>query len=110
MNDTSKPRYSNGLDTPAWSTARSERGQRIRTFRSRWCAQAITGGLVDRECSFHCIVNCENCNIRSPKFRFLVYFFLSSFYPLLEEKVGIVLLSGSEDGLESELSRRFEVP
>jgi len=32
------------------------------------------------------------------------------FYPLFEEKVGIVLLSGSEFGLESELSRRFEVP
>jgi len=32
------------------------------------------------------------------------------FYPLFEEKVGIVLLSGSEVGLESELSRRFEVP
>ena len=30
------------------------------------------------------------------------------FYPLFEEKVGIVLLSGSEVGLESELS--FEVP
>ena len=32
------------------------------------------------------------------------------FYPLLEEKVSIVLLPGSEVGLESELSRRFEVP
>ena len=32
------------------------------------------------------------------------------FYPLFEEKVGIVLLSGSEVGIESELSRRFEVP
>ena len=32
------------------------------------------------------------------------------FYPLSEEKVGIVLLSGSEVGLENELSRRFEVP
>ena len=32
------------------------------------------------------------------------------FYPLFEEKVGIVLLSGSEVGLESKLSRRFEVP
>ena len=32
------------------------------------------------------------------------------FYSLFEEKVCIVLLSGSEVGLESELSRRFEVP
>jgi len=32
------------------------------------------------------------------------------FYPLFKEKVGIVLLSGSEVGLESQLSRRFEVP
>ena len=34
----------------------------------------------------------------------------TGFYPLFEEKVGIVLLSGSEVGLESEPSRRFEVP
>ena len=32
------------------------------------------------------------------------------FYSLFEEKLGIVLLSGSEVGLESELSRRFEAP
>jgi len=36
--------------------------------------------------------------------------FSVTFYPLFEEKVGIVLLSGSEVGLESELSRCFEVP
>jgi len=35
---------------------------------------------------------------------------LKPFYPLFEEKVGIVLLSGLEVGLESELPRRFEVP
>jgi len=33
-----------------------------------------------------------------------------AFYPLFEEKMGIVLLSGSEVGLESEIFRRFEVP
>jgi len=31
------------------------------------------------------------------------------YYPLFEEKVGIVLLDGSEVGGESELSLRFEV-
>jgi len=35
---------------------------------------------------------------------------MTFFYPLFEENVGIVLLSGSEVGVESELSRRFEVP
>jgi len=36
--------------------------------------------------------------------------YIKHFYPLFEEKVGVVSLSGSEVGLESELSRRFEVP